>query len=144
MAHFKTLNSQSSIIFFPGLIAEALRIDTNLLHTLSVKFIKKPEQAVKWPNSWRFIANRWQRVKSSLCLNTTSRRWLGRRKAPRILNLGTRLRLAVSDTLRPLYPRGKSSRYPSDTRMGGHQRKSLSLPGNETPSLFVFADISIF
>jgi hypothetical protein len=39
--------------------------------------------------------------------------------APRILNLGTRWRYVVSFTSRPLYPRGKSPKYPQVRRLGG-------------------------
>jgi hypothetical protein len=39
---------------------------------------------------------------------------------PRVLNLGTGCRRAVSFTLRPLYPRDKSFRYPLDRRLDGH------------------------
>jgi hypothetical protein len=43
---------------------------------------------------------------------------------PRILNLGTRWRWVVSFTLRPLYPRSKSLRYPLDGRLDGPQSRS--------------------
>jgi len=38
---------------------------------------------------------------------------------PRILDLGTRWRWAVSFTFRPLYPQRKSPWYPLDRRLGG-------------------------
>jgi hypothetical protein len=41
-----------------------------------------------------------------------------------ILYLGTRWRLLVSFTPLPLYPRGKSPRYPLDRRLGGPQSLS--------------------
>jgi hypothetical protein len=44
--------------------------------------------------------------------------------APRILDLGSRLSWVASFTHQPLYPQGKSSRYPSDRRLGGHQSRS--------------------
>jgi hypothetical protein len=44
--------------------------------------------------------------------------------APRILDLGTRLRWVLRFTPRPLYPRGKSSWYPLDRRLGGPQSRS--------------------
>jgi hypothetical protein len=44
--------------------------------------------------------------------------------APRILNLGPRWRRVVSFTPRPLYPQGKSPRYPLDRRLGGPQSRS--------------------
>jgi hypothetical protein len=44
--------------------------------------------------------------------------------APRILNLVTRWRWVVSFTPRPLYPRGKSSLFPLDRRLGGPQSQS--------------------
>jgi hypothetical protein len=40
------------------------------------------------------------------------------------LDLGTRWRLVVSFTPRPLYPRGKIPRYPLDRRLGGPQNRS--------------------
>jgi hypothetical protein len=43
---------------------------------------------------------------------------------PRILDLGTSWRWAVTFTPRPLYLRGKNSRYPSDRRLGGPQSRS--------------------
>jgi hypothetical protein len=39
--------------------------------------------------------------------------------ASRILDLGTRWRLVVSFTSRPLYPQGKSPWCPLDRRLGG-------------------------
>jgi hypothetical protein len=57
--------------------------------------------------------------------------------APRILNLGTRWRWVVGFTPRPLYPQGKSPRYPLDRRLGGtravlgavdEEKNSLPLP----------------
>jgi hypothetical protein len=44
--------------------------------------------------------------------------------APHILDLGTRLRWVVSFTHRPLYPPGKSHRYPLDRRLGGPQSRA--------------------
>jgi hypothetical protein len=44
--------------------------------------------------------------------------------APRILDLGTRLRWVVNFTPRLLYPQGKSPRYPLDRRLGGPQSRS--------------------
>jgi hypothetical protein len=44
--------------------------------------------------------------------------------APRILDLGARLRSVVSFTPRPLYPQGKSPSYPLDRRLGGPQSRS--------------------
>jgi hypothetical protein len=44
--------------------------------------------------------------------------------APRILDLGTRLRSMVSFTPRSLYPRWKSLWYPLDRRLGGPQSRS--------------------
>jgi hypothetical protein len=59
--------------------------------------------------------------------------------ALRILDLCKRWRWAVSFTPQPLYPRGKSPRYPLDRRLGGPQSRSghsgketnLTLPGIE-------------
>jgi hypothetical protein len=64
--------------------------------------------------------------------------------APRILDLGTRLRRLVSFRSRPLYPYGKSPSYPLDRRLGGPQgrsgsggeeKDSQSLPGLEPPTI---------
>jgi hypothetical protein len=52
------------------------------------------------------------------------RRIEGVEASPRILDLGTRWRWVVSFTPRPLYPKGRSSRYPLDRRMGGPQSRS--------------------
>jgi hypothetical protein len=49
--------------------------------------------------------------------------------APRLLDLGTRWRWAVSFTPLPLYPQGKSPWYSLDRRLGGPQ--SRSGPGDE-------------
>jgi hypothetical protein len=62
---------------------------------------------------------------------------------PHFLDLGTSWRWVVSFTPQPLYPRGKSPRYPLDRRLGGPQsrsghvqkRKSLTLPGLELQPL---------
>jgi hypothetical protein len=43
---------------------------------------------------------------------------------PRILDFGTRWRLVVSFTPRPLYLQGKRPRYPLDRRLGGIQSRS--------------------
>jgi len=50
---------------------------------------------------------------------------------PHILTLDTRWRWAVRFTLWPIFPRGKSSRYLLDRRLGWLQSKSLSLEGIE-------------
>jgi hypothetical protein len=44
--------------------------------------------------------------------------------ASRIIDLGIRWRWVVSFTPRPLYPQGKSSWYPLDTKLGGPQSRS--------------------
>jgi hypothetical protein len=43
---------------------------------------------------------------------------------PHFLHLGTSWRWVVKFTPRPLYPRGKSPRYPLDRRLGGLQSRS--------------------
>jgi hypothetical protein len=43
---------------------------------------------------------------------------------PHFLDLGTSWRWVVNFTPRPLYPRGKSLRYPLDRRFGGPQSRS--------------------
>jgi hypothetical protein len=58
------------------------------------------------------------------------------------LDLGTSLRWVVSFTLQPLYPRGKSTRYPLYRRLGGTQSRSrrrgeekiLAPTGTRTPT----------
>jgi len=45
--------------------------------------------------------------------------WDSEAIAPRILNLGTTLRLIISFTSRPLYFRDKSLRHPLNGRLGG-------------------------
>jgi hypothetical protein len=58
-------------------------------------------------------------------ISTTPRRLLcGGCIDPYFLDLGTSWRWVVSFTPRPLYPRGKSSQYPLDMRMGGPQSRS--------------------
>jgi len=47
--------------------------------------------------------------------------WVSGIIAPRILDLSTRWRWVVSFTPRPLYPQGKSSRYPLHRRLGRSQ-----------------------
>jgi hypothetical protein len=62
--------------------------------------------------------------------------------APQILDLCTRWMWAVSFTPGPLYPQGKSPRYPLNRRLGGPQsrsgrggeeKNSQPLPGFEAP-----------
>jgi hypothetical protein len=58
------------------------------------------------------------------------------------LNFGTSWRWVVSFTHRPLYPRGKNTRYPLDRRLGGPQSRSprsgeekiLETTGTRTPT----------
>jgi hypothetical protein len=61
---------------------------------------------------------------------------------PLILDLGTRWRWVVSLTPRPLYPQGKSPRYPLERRLGvpysrsgrgGEEKNSQPLPELEPP-----------
>jgi hypothetical protein len=66
----------------------------------------------------------------------------GERIEPHFLNLGTSRRKVVSFTPRPLYPWGKSPRYPLDRRLGGLQSRSgrcgeqkiLDPTGTRTPT----------
>jgi len=44
--------------------------------------------------------------------------------APRILDFGTKWRLVINFTPRPLYLQGKSLLYPLDRRLGGPQSRS--------------------
>jgi hypothetical protein len=61
--------------------------------------------------------------------------------APRILHLGTRRKLVVSYTPRPLYHQSKNHLYPPDRRLsepqnryghGGEEKNAQPLPGFET------------
>jgi hypothetical protein len=82
-------------------------------------------------------------VKLSLCLTNQALRhegvWGSGRTDPYFLNLGTSWRWEVSCTPLPLYPRGKSLRYPLDRRLGGpreglddeEKTKFLTFPGLE-------------
>jgi hypothetical protein len=72
--------------------------------------------------------------------STIQWRYVGQwRYSSTILDLSTRWRWVVSFTLLQLYPRGKSTRYPFDRRVGGPQsrpgrcgeEKNLALPGIE-------------
>jgi hypothetical protein len=85
-------------------------------------------------------------VKLSLCLTNSALRhegvWGSGCINPNFLDLGTSWRWVVSFTPLPLYPRGKSPRYPLDRRLGGPQSRSerfgeekiLDLTGARTPT----------
>jgi hypothetical protein len=63
-------------------------------------------------------------VKLVLCLtkhHAVKSYWYSGGVTLRIFNLGTRWKSVVSFTLRPLYPRGKKSRYQLDRSLGGRQ-----------------------
>jgi hypothetical protein len=67
------------------------------------------------------------KVKLSLCLtkhHAMKTYWGSEGVAPCILDLDTRWRRVVSFMPRPLYPQGKSSRYPLDRRLGESQSSS--------------------
>jgi hypothetical protein len=68
------------------------------------------------------------RAKLSLCLTNYTLRHEGVWRTwcidPHSLDLGISWRWVVSFTPRPLYPRGKSPRYPSDRRSDGPQSRS--------------------
>jgi hypothetical protein len=67
------------------------------------------------------------KVKLSLCLtkhHAMKTYWGNGGIVPRILDLGTRWRWAVSFILRPLYPQGKMPWYPLDRRLGVPQSRS--------------------
>jgi hypothetical protein len=68
------------------------------------------------------------KVKLCLCLTNEALRhegvWGSGCIDPHFLDLGTSWRRMVSFTPRPLYPRGKSPRYPLDRRLGGPQSRS--------------------
>jgi hypothetical protein len=93
--------------------------------------------------SW-YIASRLSRF--SLCLTNEALRhedvWGSRCTDPPFLDLGTSWRWVVSFTLRSLYQRGKSPRYPLDRRQGGPKSLSgwhgemeiLDLIGTRTPT----------
>jgi len=73
--------------------------------------------------------------------------WGSRDIAPRILNLGAKWRLVVSFTPRPLYSRGKNTRYALDRTLGGphsrsgrdgEEKNSQPLPGLEPHTNKIF------
>jgi hypothetical protein len=86
------------------------------------------------------------KVKLSLCLTNYTllhkRVWGSGCIGPRFLDLGTSWRWVVSFTLRSLYHRGKSPRYPLDRMLGGSQSRSgrrgeekiLDSTGTRTPT----------
>jgi hypothetical protein len=74
--------------------------------------------------------------------------WASGGIAPYILDLGTRWRLVVSFTPRPLYPQEKNAWYPLYRRLGGPQSRSgrgsdeiisCPLPGLEPPIIQLVA-----
>jgi hypothetical protein len=71
--------------------------------------------------------NKRQKVKLFLCLTKhhAMKTYEGSGGiAPRVLEIGTRLRSVVSFTDRPLHTQGKSPWYPLDRRLGGPQSRS--------------------
>jgi hypothetical protein len=62
---------------------------------------------------------------------------------PHFLDLGTSWRWVVSFTPRPLYPRGKSPRYPLDRRLGGPQGRSGRCGENSCPHRDLSSDPSV-
>jgi hypothetical protein len=57
--------------------------------------------------------------------------WLRECIDPRVLELGTRWKWVASFKHRPLYPRGKSPRYPSDRSLGGPQNQPRQRGGEK-------------
>jgi hypothetical protein len=98
--------------------------------------LKRPEDLeISKQGTWRvFIkacssTHKGKKVKLSLCLTNQSLRhedvWGSQCIGPRFLDLGTSWRwVVVSFTLRPLYSRRKSPRYPLDRWLGGPQSRS--------------------
>jgi hypothetical protein len=83
-----------------------------------------------------------KKVKLSLCLTNQALRyegvWGSGHIDPHFLDLGTSWRWVVSFTPLPVYPRGKSPRYPLGPRTGLNdieRRKFLTLPGLQLRSL---------
>jgi hypothetical protein len=84
------------------------------------------------------------KVNLSLCLTNSALRhegvWGSGYIDPYFLDLGTSWRWVVSFTPRPLYPRGKSPRYPLDRRLGGPEsvwttwRRENSWPNRDSNS----------
>jgi hypothetical protein len=74
-------------------------------------------------------------VKLSFCLTNSALRhkgiWGSGCIDPHFLDLGTSWRWVVNFTPRPLYPQGKSPRYPLDKRLGGPQSRSGRLGGGK-------------
>jgi hypothetical protein len=93
--------------------------------------------------SFHYHCQRQSKVELSLCLTNLTLRhedvWGSGCIDPGFLDLGTIWRSVVSFTPRPLYPCGKSPRYPLDRRLGGPQNwselcgeeKILATPGLE-------------
>jgi len=84
-----------------------------------------------WGLKWYFQSlhtNTLCKVKLSLCFTKhhaiKKMCWGSGNIAPRILDLGTRWRLLVKFTPRPIYPQGNSPCYPLDMRLGGPQSRS--------------------
>jgi hypothetical protein len=97
------------------------------------------------PGIFEYGESSMAKIKLSLCLNKHhAMKTLGNgRIVPRMLNFDARWRWVVSFTFRPLYVRGRTSRLPLDSGLGGPQCRcgrcgeesnSQPLPGIETRS----------
>jgi hypothetical protein len=67
------------------------------------------------------------KVKLSLCLSehhAMKAYWRNGSIAPHVRNVGTKWERVDSFTTLPLYPQGKSTRYPFHRRLGGPQNRS--------------------
>jgi hypothetical protein len=99
------------------------RTSVTVLKNLWLQAIKRCICVIgyQWHDAWEV------KVKLSLCLTKhhAMKTYYGSGGiASRILDLGTRWRWVVSFTSRPLYPQGKSPRYPLDRKLGGPQSRS--------------------
>jgi hypothetical protein len=86
-------------------------------------------------------------VKFSLCLtkhHAMNMYWRSGVIPQRILNLGIRLWLVVSFTLRPLYPQGKSPRYLLARRLGGEVKNPNVSTGIRTHAYTLLTGLSEF
>jgi hypothetical protein len=91
-----------------------------------------PWKLILWTSSYHLFSVLLYKVKLSLCLTTpTPLRRMGERMCRPTFSWPRHYRWVVSFTPRPLYPRGKSPRYPLDRRLGGLQSRSGRL-GEET------------
>jgi hypothetical protein len=131
---------------------EVRRWDELRCHDIHTKFYKDWFRHSKWIGGIDRNTNIWsykptlgkKKINLSLCLNKQALHhegvWGSGCIDPHFLDLGTSWRWVVSFKSRPLYPLGKSLRYPLDRRLGGPQswsgdvEKILDPTGTWTPT----------